>query len=343
MRKAERYAAAGVKLDIAEEAKRRIGELVRTTRTPLARGKVGGFGGMVRVPDGYTKPVLVMSTDGVGTKVLVAAAAGIHDTVGEDLVNHSVNDILVHGATPLAFLDYLATGNLVPEIAEQIVTGVARGCRAHEMTLAGGETAQMPDLYEPGHYDLAGTIVGVVEEADALHGDRVTAGDQVIGYASTGLHTNGYTLARKIVFEWMKLGIDDPFPETGQSVGQVLLAVHRSYAAAVRPVLGAVHALAHVTGGGIPGNLVRVLPPGCDAVVDAGSWPWPPLFRALMRGGQVGRDEMRRVFNLGIGMIAIVARDDVEATIRVADRAKVPAWIIGEIRAGKGAVRFEER
>jgi phosphoribosylformylglycinamidine cyclo-ligase len=343
MRKAERYAAAGVKLDIAEEAKRRIGELVRTTRTPLARGKVGGFGGMVRVPDGYTKPVLVMSTDGVGTKVLVAAAAGIHDTVGEDLVNHSVNDILVHGATPLAFLDYLATGNLVPEIAEQIVTGVARGCRAHEMTLAGGETAQMPDLYEPGHYDLAGTIVGVVEEADALHGDRVTAGDQVIGYASTGLHTNGYTLARKIVFEWMKLGIDDPFPETGQSVGQVLLAVHRSYAAAVRPVLGAVHALAHVTGGGIPGNLVRVLPPGCDAVVDAGSWPWPPLFRVLMRGGQVGRDEMRRVFNLGIGMIAIVARDDVEATIRVADRAKVPAWIIGEIRAGKGAVRFEER
>jgi phosphoribosylformylglycinamidine cyclo-ligase len=331
------------KLDTADEAKRLIAELVRTTRTPLARGKIGGFGGMVRVPDGYTKPVLVMSTDGVGTKVLVAAAAGINDTVGEDLVNHSVNDILVHGATPLAFLDYIATGNLVPEIAQQIVAGVARGCRAHEMTLAGGETAQMPDLYEPGHYDLAGTIIGVVEEDRALHGDRVTAGDQIIGYASTGLHTNGYTLARKIVFDWMKLGIDDAFPEMGQSVGQVLLAVHRSYATAVRPVLGAVHALAHVTGGGIPGNLVRVLPPGCDAVVDAGSWPWPPLFRVLMRGGQVSRDEMRRVFNLGIGMIAIVARDDVEATIRAAEHATVPAWIIGEIRAGKGAVRFEER
>lgn len=333
-----------VKLDVAEEAKRRIAELVRTTRTPLARGKVGAFGGMVGIPEGYKKPVLVMSTDGVGTKVLVAVAAGIHDTVGEDLVNHSVNDILVHGATPLAFLDYIATGNLVPEIAEQIVAGVARGCRAHDMTLAGGETAQMPDLYQAGHYDLAGSIVGVVEEDSALHGDRVTAGDQIIGYASTGLHTNGYTLARKIVFEWMKLGIDDPFPETQGSVGQLLLAVHRSYAAAVRPVLGTVHALAHITGGGIPGNLVRVLPPRCDAVVDAGSWPWPPLFRVLMRAGQVGRDEMRRVFNLGIGMIAVVARDDVEATIQAAERVKVPAWIIGEIRAnGRGAVRFEER
>jgi len=317
---------------------------VRATRTPLARGAVGGFGGMVRVPDGYKKPVLVMSTDGVGSKVLVAAAAGIHDTVGEDLVNHSVNDILVHGATPLAFLDYIATGTLVPEIAAQIVSGVARGCRAHDMTLAGGETAQMPDLYQPGHYDLAGSIVGVVEEDKALHGDRVTAGDQLIGYASTGLHTNGYTLARKIVFDGMKLGIDDRFPETEQSVGQVLLAVHRSYAAALRPLLGDVHALAHVTGGGIAGNLVRVLPPGVEAVVDAGSWPWPPLFRVLMRAGQVGREEMRRVFNLGVGMIAVVARADVEAAVRAAERAQVQAWLIGEVRAGsKPVVRFEER
>ena len=339
-----KYGAAGVKLDTAEEAKRRIAELVRTTRTPLARGAVGGFGGMVRVPEGYNKPVLVMSTDGVGSKVLVAAAAGIHDTVGEDLVNHSVNDILVHGATPLAFLDYIATGNLVPEIAAQIVSGVARGCRAHDMTLAGGETAQMPDLYQAGHYDLAGSIVGVVEEDKALHGDRVTAGDQLIGFASTGLHTNGYTLARKIVFDSMKLGIDDRFPETERSVGEVLLAVHRSYAAALRPVLGDVHALAHVTGGGIVGNLARVLPPGVEAVVDAGSWPWPPLFRVLMRAGQVGRAEMRRVFNLGVGMIAVVARHDVETIVRAAGRAQVQAWLIGEVRAGsKPVVRFEER
>ncbi len=347
MTKTDRYAAAGVRLDTADEAKRRIAELVRATRTPLARGSVGGFGGMVRVPDGYKRPVLVMSTDGVGSKVLVAAAAGIHDTVGEDLVNHSVNDILVHGATPLAFLDYIAAGTLVPEVAEQIVAGVARACRAHDMTLAGGETAQMPDLYQPGHYDLAGSIVGVVEEDKALHGDRVTPGDQLIGYASTGLHTNGYTLARKIVFDAMQLQIDDPFPETGQSVGQVLLAVHRSYATAVRPVLDHLHALAHVTGGGIAGNLVRVLPPGVEAVVDAGSWPWPPLFRVLMRFGQVRRDEMRRVFNLGVGMIAVVARDDVEAVIRAAERAHVQAWIIGEIRPGptgsSAMVRFEER
>jgi len=345
----DRYAAAGVKLDTAEEAKRRIAELVRGTRTPLARGAVGGFGGMVRMPDGYKKPVLVMSTDGVGSKVLVAAMAGIHDTVGEDLVNHSVNDILVHGATPLAFLDYIAAGTLVPEIAEQIVTGVARGCRAHAMTLAGGETAQMPDLYQPGHYDLAGSIVGVVEEDAALHGDRVAAGDLLIGFASTGLHTNGYTLARKIVFEWMTLGIDDPFPETAQTVREVLLAIHRSYAAALRPVLSIVHALAHITGGGIAGNLARVLPSGVDAVVDAGSWPWPPLFRVLMRAGQVSRDEMRRVFNLGVGMIAVVSRDDVETIVKSAERANVPAWIVGEIRpskkssAGSATVRFEER
>jgi phosphoribosylformylglycinamidine cyclo-ligase len=342
----DQYAEAGVSLDLADQAKRRIAELVRASRTPLARGKVGGFGGMVRVPDGYKKPVLVMSTDGVGTKVLVAAAAGVHDTVGEDLVNHSVNDILVHGATPLAFLDYIATGTLVPDVAAQIVTGVARGCRTHDMTLAGGETAQLPELYEPGHYDLAGAIVGVVEEDNALHGDRVAPGDQIIGYASTGLHTNGYTLARKIVFEAMKLRIDDPFPDTEQTVGQVLLAVHRSYAAVVRPMLPQIHALAHVTGGGIPGNLARVLPAGVEAVVDAGSWPWPPPFRVLMRAGRVSRDEMRSVFNLGIGMIAVVARNDVEATVRAAERIRVPAWIIGEIRANRGGspvVRFEER
>ena len=344
----DRYAAAGVSLATADEAKRRIADLVRNARTSLARGKVGSFGGMVRLPDGYKEPLLVMSTDGVGTKVLVAAAANVHDTVGEDLVNHSVNDILVHGATPLAFLDYIATGQLVPEIAAQIVGGVARGCRAHDMTLAGGETAQLPDLYAPGHYDLAGSIVGVVEEDEAIHGDRVAPGDQLIGYASTGLHTNGYTLARKIVFDWMKLRIDDPFPETSQTVAQALLAVHRSYATTLKPILPRVHALAHITGGGIPGNLNRVLPPGTEAVVNAGSWPWPPLFRVLMRGGQVGRDEMRRVFNLGIGMIAVVARDDVEAAMRAAERTNVAAWLIGEIRAASrkphvSAVRFEER
>ena len=339
----DRYAAAGVSLAAADEAKRRIVELVAGTRTPLTLGQLGAFGGMVRVPPDVERPVLVMSTDGVGTKVLVAARAGVHDTVGEDLVNHCVNDILVHGARPVAFLDYLATGRLEPDVAAALVAGVARGCRAHAMPLAGGETAELPDLYQPGHYDLAGSIVGVVDERRALHGDRVAAGDALIGYASTGLHTNGYTLARRIVFETMALDVGDPFPETGKTVGDVLLAVHRSYAAAVTPVLDRVHALAHVTGGGIPGNLVRVLPPDCEALVDSGSWPWPPLFRVLARVGEVGLAEMRRVFNLGIGMIAVVPHDAVDAVRRAAHAATVPTWVIGEVRPGARAVRFTAR
>jgi phosphoribosylformylglycinamidine cyclo-ligase len=339
----DRYAAAGVHLDAADEAKRRIAALVKTTRTALAVGDIGAFGGMVRVPPGYERPVLVLSTDGVGTKVLVAARAGIHDTVGEDLVNHCVNDILVHGARPVAFLDYLATAELDAETAAAIVSGVARGCKAHEMTLAGGETAQLADLYQAGQYDLAGTIVGVVEERAALHGDLVRSGDVLIGYASNGLHTNGYTLARRIVFERLRLDVRDEFPETGRTVAQVLLDVHRSYAAAVSPVLPRVHALAHITGGGISGNLVRVLPQGCEALVDARAWRWPPVFRVLMRAGEVSLGEMRRVFNLGIGMIAIAARDDTEAVIAAAKRAGVEAWIIGEIRPGTTAVKFAER
>jgi phosphoribosylformylglycinamidine cyclo-ligase len=339
----DRYAAAGVDLDVAELARRRITSLVAGTRTALALGRLGGFGGMVRVPPRYAKPVLVLSTDGVGTKVLVAARAGVHDTVGEDLVNHCVNDVLVHGATPIAFLDYLATGALVPDIAAALVSGVARGCRAHEMTLAGGETAQLPDLYQSGHYDLAGTIVGVVEEDRALHGDRVRPGDVLIGYASTGLHTNGYTLARRIVFTDLGLEIDQELPETGRTVGELLLAVHRSYARALTPVLDRAHALAHITGGGIPGNLIRVLPDGCAAVVEAGSWEWQPLFRVLMRAGKVSREEMRRVFNLGIGMIAVVARGDVEVMQSAAERAGVQAWLIGEIVGGPVGVRFVER
>jgi phosphoribosylformylglycinamidine cyclo-ligase len=339
----DRYAAAGVHLDLAGEAKRRIGELVRGTRTSLALGGIGAFGGMVRVPPGFERPVLVLSTDGVGTKVLVAARAGVHDTVGEDLVNHCVNDILVHGARPLAFLDYIATGKLEPDVATAIVTGVARGCRAHEVTLAGGETAELPDLYQSGQYDLAGSIVGVVEEAAVLHGDRVRPGDALIGYESSGLHTNGYTLARHIVFERLHLDVGDPFPEAGRSVAQVLLDVHRSYAAAVTPVLPRIHALAHITGGGIAGNLVRVLPDGSDAVVDSAAWPWPVVFRVLMRAGDVSLGEMRRVFNLGVGMIAVVARDDVEAVCQAAERAHVPTWLIGEVHAGPIRVRFAGR
>jgi len=339
----DRYAEAGVHLDAAAEAKRRIGEMARGTRTALALGGIGAFGGMVRVPPGFERPVLVMSTDGVGTKVMVAARAGVHDTVGEDLVNHCVNDILVHGARPLAFLDYYAAGKLEPDVAVAIVSGVTRGCRAHEMTLVGGETAELPDLFQPEHYDLAGTIVGVVEEAAALHGDRVRPGDALIGYESNGLHTNGYTLARHIIFERLHLDVGDPFPDTDRTVAQVLLDVHRSYAGAIMPVLPRIHALAHVTGGGVAGNLVRVLPEGCEAEVDSSAWPWPVVFRVLMRAGSVSLGEMRRVFNLGVGMIAVVARDDVEVVCRAAERAHVPAWLIGEVYAGPTRVRFAER
>jgi phosphoribosylformylglycinamidine cyclo-ligase len=283
---------------------------------------------------------LVLSTDGVGTKVLVALAAGRFDGVGEDLVNHSVNDILVHGAAPIAFMDYIAGDGLGVEQIAGLVEGIARGCRAHAMALAGGETAQMPGLYRPGTYDLAGTIVGVVEEDEALHGDAVIPGDALLGYASSGLHTNGYTLARRIVFDTLKLGLDDPLGDTGRSVADALLAVHRSYASSVMPVIRRVHALAHITGGGIPGNLVRVLPEGCQAVVDPGSWDLPPLFRTLQRAGGVGTEEMRDVFNLGVGLIAVLPRDAVSAAQRAAEAAGVHTWIMGKVRAGARSVRF---
>jgi phosphoribosylformylglycinamidine cyclo-ligase len=334
------YAAAGVDLASADAAKARIGVAVAGTRTALSIGKVGAFGGMVRIPPGMRRPALVLSTDGVGTKVLVALEAGRYETVGEDLVNHSVNDILVHGATPIAFMDYIAGSGLTVEQIAGLVEGIARGCRAHGMALAGGETAQMPGLYRPGTYDLAGTIIGVVEEDEALHGDAVVPGDQLLAYASTGLHTNGYTLARRIVFEKMKLRLDDRLGATGRSVADALLAVHQSYAAAVRPVLDRVHALAHITGGGIPGNLVRVLPEGCEAVIDSDSWELPPLFATLQEAGRVSTDEMREVFNLGVGLIAVLPADAIGAAQAAAHAAGVATWPMGEIRRGATAVRF---
>lgn len=336
------YAEAGVDLVGAEAAKERIGQLVAGTRTSLSVGAVGAFGGMVRVPSGMQNPVLVTSTDGVGTKVLVALQAGRYDSVGQDLVNHSVNDILVHGARPIAFMDYIAGAGLGVEQIAAIVEGIARGCRAHQMALAGGETAQMPGLYQPGHFDLAGTIIGVVEEGEALHGDRIEAGDVLLGYASTGLHTNGYTLARRIIFDRAGLTLNSPLGATGLSVADALLAVHRSYFAAIAPVLNQVHGLAHITGGGIGGNLVRILPPACEAVVRPDSWERPPLFRFLQDTGAVSDQEMRDVFNLGIGMIAVVPPDAVEAAQSAARADGVDTWIIGAIRSGARAVRFAD-
>jgi phosphoribosylformylglycinamidine cyclo-ligase len=335
-----RYAEAGVDLEGADAAKARIGRAVAPTRTALSVGQVGAFGGMVRVPDGMRRPTLVLSTDGVGTKVLVALEAGRFDTVGEDLVNHSVNDILVHGATPIAFMDYIAGAGLTVEQIAGLVEGIARGCRNHRMALAGGETAQMPGLYRTGTYDLAGTIIGVVEEEAAIHGEAIRPGDVLLGYASSGLHTNGYTLARRIVFERLGLGIHDRFGELGRSVADVLLDVHRSYYRSVMPVVSQVHGLAHITGGGIPGNLVRILPEGCQAVVDPASWDLPPLFTTLQQAGGVSTEEMRDVFNLGVGLIAVLPAQSVEAAQAAASADGVATWTMGEIRPGPQAVRF---
>lgn len=334
------YVEAGVDLAGAEAAKQRIADLAAGTRTPLSVGHIGAFGGMVRVPPGMRKPVLVLSTDGVGTKVMIAAQAERLDTVGEDLVNHSVNDILVHGATPIAFMDYIAGADLTAEQIARIVEGVARGCRAHAMSLAGGETAQMPGLYQPGTFDLAGTILGVVEEDQAIHGDRVQPGDVLLGYAATGLHTNGYTLARRIVFENMGLDVHDRFPDSAGTVADALLAVHRSYWSSVRPILDRVHALAHITGGGIAGNLVRVLPAECEAVVDPTTWELPPLFLTLQQAGRVSTEEMREVFNLGVGLIAVLPPEAVSAVQAAARAAGVDTWVMGDVRRGARTVRF---
>jgi len=337
---AREYAAAGVDLETAEAAKARIIELVATTRTAQSVGVLGAFGGMVRLPPGLRQPVLVLSTDGAGTKVLVALEAGRLDTIGEDLVNHCVNDILVHGAAPLAFMDYIAGSELQVQQVAAIVEGIARGCRAHRMALAGGETAQMPGLYHSGAYDVAGTIVGLVEEEHALHGERIVPGDLLLAYASTGLHTNGYSLARRIVSDQMQLQVTDQLEGVGLSVADALLAVHRSYYLAVSPVLDRIHGLAHITGGGIPGNLVRILPQQCVAVVDPGSWEWPPLFSVLQQAGQISTQEMRDVFNLGVGLVAVLPPDAVAAAQAAAAEDGVTTWVMGEIQRGRRAVRF---
>lgn len=338
--KAREYARAGVDLLTADAVKSRIAKLVAGTRTRYSVGLVGAFGGMVRIPSGMRNPTLVLSTDGVGTKVLVALMAQRFDTIGEDLVNHSVNDILVHGAAPLAFMDYIAGAALEPDQIAGIVEGIARACRAHGMALAGGETAEMPGLYQPGTYDLAGTIVGVVEEERAIHGLAIKPGDVLLGYASTGLHTNGYTLARRVIFERMGLGLEDQLEGTGSSVADALLAVHRSYFRSITPVLDRVHGLAHITGGGIGGNLVRILPEESAATVDPGTWELPPLFRFLQQAGQISTQEMREVFNLGVGLVAVLPPDAVAAAQAAAAQDGVTTWVMGEIRQGKRTVRF---
>ena len=336
------YREAGVDIDAAERAMGGVARLLHDTRTPDTLSDLGSFGGLYRVPGGYRSPVLVASTDGVGTKLKIAFMTGRHDTVGEDLVNHCVNDILVQGAIPLFFLDYLGLGKLEPGVVECVVGGVARGCKRNGCALLGGETAEMPDFYAPGEYDLAGTIVGIVEEDRVLDGSRVRIGDAIVAIASDGLHTNGYSLARKIVFEAMGLGVNDPFPGEPGSVGDVLLRQHRSYLQPLRPLLEqeVVRALAHITGGGLLDNVPRVLPEGTSARIERASWEVPPVFQVLQRAGGVDGREMFRAFNMGIGMVVIVDAADAGSVVSHLRRSGENAWIAGEIVSGGREIVF---
>jgi phosphoribosylformylglycinamidine cyclo-ligase len=341
------YRSAGVDIDAQERGLARVKDLARATATPGVLSEIGSFGGLFR-PDlaGMAEPVLVASADGVGTKLLVARMAGDYSTVGRDLVNHCVNDVLVQGASPLFFLDYVGAGALEPERLVELVEGVAQGCRDNGCALLGGETAEMPGFYQAGDYELVGFIVGVVDRPHLLDGSRVGPGDLLVGLPSAGLHTNGYSLARKIVFETAGLEIDDraPWARKRRRVGEELLAPHLSYLRPLRPLLGHpdVHGLAHVTGGGLTDNLPRVLPPGTRAEIRLGSWEVPEVFHWLQEKGEVETEEMLRVFNMGIGMVALVGREGLGEVLRRLREAGQRGWPIGTVQEGGSGVVYLE-
>ncbi len=314
IRLSSRYKDSGVDIDAAGRALKGIGELVRGTFRKEVLSQVGNFGGLFTMPEGLKEPVLVSSIDGVGTKLRLAFMTGRHDTVGEDLVNHSVNDILVQGAEPLFFLDYFGCGKLEGGVIEAVVAGMARGCSNNGCTLIGGETAEMPGFYTEGEYDLAGCIVGVVERGELITGERIEDGDEIWAFPSSGLHTNGYSLARNIVFEEAGLSVADEIPGAGGTVADLLLAVHRSYLPEVRALreVADVRGLAHITGGGLIDNIPRILPEGVGVVIERSAWETPPLFKWFAEAGGVDDLEMHRVFNMGIGMVAIVPSADSE-------------------------------
>lgn len=332
------YKQSGVNIDAGNEVVRRIKALARGTYTPNVLSGVGSFGGLFRMDPSLAEPVLVASADGVGTKLKLAFMTGVHDTIGADLVNHCVNDILVQGASPMFFLDYLATGRLSPDVAEQIVKGVARACGENGCALLGGETAEMPGFYTDGEYDVAGFIVGVVERTRVVDGSRISAGDVLVGLPSTGLHTNGYSLARAIVFDALKLDVSAHVAELGTTVGDALMRTHRSYLRDVQPLLasGMIRGMAHITGGGLTENTPRMLPDGTSAEIDRSSWIVPPLFQWLQRSGGITDAEMLRAFNMGVGLVMAVAAADASSVL-----AAIPdAWLLGRIVTGDRAVRF---
>lgn len=339
------YRSSGVDIDAGHEVVRRIRALARATATPGVLSDIGSFGGLFSLaPGDPAAPILVASADGVGTKLKVAFATRRHDTVGEDLVNHCVNDILVQGARPLFFLDYLAAGRLDPDVAVAVVEGIARACRANGCALLGGETAEMPGFYADGEYDLAGFIVGSVDPGRVIDGRHITPGDVLVGLPSSGLHTNGYSLARRILFEELRLSVESHVEALGGTVGDALLATHRSYLSLVAPLLdeGRVKGMAHITGGGLTDNVPRTLPPGCQAVIDRRAWEVPAIFRFLQEAGHVATDEAYRTFNMGIGFVLVVAPDDAGPVVdRLRASGEPGAGPIGRVAPGPGGVRYE--
>ena len=338
------YRDAGVDIDAGNETVRRIKSLARSTFVPGVLSEIGSFGGLFRLDrDRFQDPILVSSADGVGTKLKVAFLTGRHDTIGADLVNHCVNDVLVQGAEPLFFLDYLAAGRICPAVAEQVVSGIAYACRENRCALLGGETAEMPGFYADGEYDLAGFIVGVVDRPKLIDGRAIAPGDLVIGLPSNGLHTNGYSLARRVFFDTLHWKPDTFVNELNATIGDALLASHRSYLAIVRPLLElqCIKGLAHITGGGITDNLPRILPDGCAAEIDRRAWPIPPIFTLLQERGRIATDEMFRAFNMGIGLIVVCAAADADRVLAGLAAAGEPqARRIGAIVPGSRTVTY---
>ena len=331
------YRQAGVDIDAGDALVERIAKLARPTRIPEVLADVGGFAGLCAVPSGLREPILVSGTDGVGTKLKLAFATGIHDTVGIDLVAMCVNDVVTVGARPLFFLDYFATGKLDVDVGEAVVRGIADGCLQAGCALIGGETAELPGMYADGEYDLAGFAVGVVERARLLDGKRARPGDALIGVASSGLHSNGFSLARRVV-DAMGLPLDRAVPELGEApLGRALLTPTRIYARAVTALLAAipegVRGISHITGGGLGGNVPRVLPDGVGAKLEMASWERPPIFQLIARGGPVEEAEMRRTFNLGVGLVVVVRKDDTDAALAALRGAGERAWVLGETTA----------
>jgi phosphoribosylformylglycinamidine cyclo-ligase len=347
-----RYRDAGVDIDRANRAKRRIKQLARSTFSRRVLREVGAFSGFFALDGLGRDAVLVSSVDGVGTKLKIAFALGRHSTVGADLVNHCVNDIAVHGAAPLFFLDYLATGRLKPEVVADIVGGVARACRETGCALVGGETAEMPGFYANGEYDLAGCIVGWVRRSQIIDGNRIRPGDVILGLGSAGLHTNGYSLARKVLLEEAGLKLGSKLPELGRTLGEELLAPHRCYWPLIAPLLSpagrgksgrsetALKGLVHITGGGLTENPPRILPSGCRAEIHLGSWPVPPIFTLIGRLGEVPEDDMLRTFNMGIGMMLVVSERNLDGVARALGRRREPFWRIGTIERGPRGVKY---